>query len=335
MIALADIKNELRERKRIVITTHHKPDGDAMGSSLGLYHFLCGMGHEVHVITPTDYPFFLQWLPGNADVVDFMQEPERATDLVAKAEWIFCLDFNALSRINELGELVRASSAKKAMIDHHLEPEGFDDFRYWDTTAVATAELVERFIVDLGMKQSITKDIATCLYLGIMTDSGSFRFPSTTARVHRVIAELIDAGADNAHIHQMVYDTNSENRLKFLGEVLSNCMTVLPEQRTAYMIIPQSLLQKYNIRTGDTEGMVNYALSINGIRLACLIIDRGELRKLSFRSKGDFPANEIAKKYFHGGGHRNAAGGMSTESIEQTRDKFLAVLPEFQELLII
>ena len=329
--------NELRlalsESKKIVITTHHKPDGDAMGSSLGLYHFLCSLGHEVHVVTPTDYPYFLHWMPGHPDVIDFTKDPELAAELVSKADWVFCVDFNALSRINELGELVRASSAKKAMIDHHLEPEGFEDFRYWDTTSCAAAEMVYRLIVELELTSHINKDVATCLYTGIMTDSGSFRFPSTTANVHRIIADLIDAGANNSHIHELIYDTNSENRLKFLGRVLGEKMIVIPSLHTAYMAIDYVLLEEYNIVTGDTEGIVNYALSIHGIKLAALIIDRGPICKLSFRSKGEFPANEIAKKYFSGGGHRNAAGGMSTESLEKTVKKFLDVLPEFEYLL--
>ena len=328
-----DLRKELSESKRIVITTHHKPDGDAMGSSLGLYHFLCSLGHEVHVVTPTDYPYFLHWMPGHPDVIDFLQDPNRAAELVAQAEWVFCLDFNNLSRINELGELVRQSPAKKAMVDHHLEPEGFEDFRYWDTTSCAAAEMVYRLIVDLGLKNHINKDVATCLYTGIMTDSGSFRFPSTTANVHRIIADLIDAGADNSRIHELIYDTNSENRLKFLGRVLGERMTVIHELHTAYISIDKALLHQYDIVTGDTEGIVNYALSIHGIKLAALIIDRGELRKLSFRSKGEFPANEIAKKYFQGGGHRNAAGGMSTDTLENTVNKFLEVLPEYEYLL--
>ncbi len=333
MIRLEEISAEIQSGKNIVITTHHKPDGDAMGSSLGLYHFLCSLGNNVHVITPTDYPYFLHWMPGNADVVNFMEEPARSKELIDQADWVFCLDFNALSRINELGEIVRASSSKKAMIDHHLDPEGFEQFRYWDTTACAAAELVYRFIVELGMQHKISKDVATCLYTGIMTDSGSFRFPSTTAEVHRIIADLIEKGANNSRIHELVYDTNSENRLKFLGEVLSTRMVVMPDKHTAYITIDADLLKKYDIKTGDTEGMVNYALSVHGIKLAVLIIDRGELRKLSFRSKGEFPANEMAKKYFDGGGHRNAAGGSSKDSIEETLQKFLNVLPEFEYLL--
>ncbi len=332
-MTIENIASELSAGKNIVITTHHKPDGDAMGSSLGLYHFLCALGHNVHVITPTDYPYFLHWMPGHPEVINFMENEAKAAELVASADWIFCTDFNNLTRINELGDLVRQSKAKKAMIDHHLEPEGFEDFRYWDTTSCAAAELVYRFIADLKQLDKLNKDAATCLYTGIMTDTGSFRFASTTASVHRIIADLIELGADNSRIHELIYDTNSENRLKFLGEVLSNRMIVLKEKHTAYISIDKDLLKKYDIRTGDTEGIVNYALSIHGIKLAILVIDRGELRKLSFRSKAEFPANELAKKYFSGGGHRNAAGGSSMLSLEDTVAKFLEVLPEYEYLL--
>ncbi len=330
---IKELQALLSEAKKIVITTHHKPDGDAMGSSLGLYHFLLALGHHVHVITPSDYPYFLHWLPGNSEVIDFQIQEARAKDLVAEADIIFCCDFNALSRIGSLGDLVRSSAAKKVMIDHHLDPEGFEDFTYWDVSACAAAELVYRFIVELGFGNNINKDIATCLYTGIMTDSGSFRFPSTSAEVHRIIADLIERGANNSRIHELIYDTNSENRLKFLGHILSQKMFVLPEINTAYIYIDQEELKKYQIVTGDTEGIVNYALSINGIRFAILVVDRGEARKLSFRSKGEFPANEVAKKYFEGGGHRNAAGGISFLSLTETVEKIKNILPEFEEML--
>lgn len=330
---IKELQALLSEAKKIVITTHHKPDGDAMGSSLGLYHFLLALGHQVHVVTPSDYPYFLHWLPGNSEVIDFQIQEARAKELVAEADLIICSDFNALSRIGSLGELVRNSAAKKVMIDHHLDPEGFEDYTYWDVRACAAAELVYRFIVELGFGNSIDKDIATCLYTGIMTDSGSFRFPSTSAEVHRIIADLIERGANNSRIHELIYDTNSENRLKFLGHILSQKMFVLPEINTAYIYIDQEELKKYQIVTGDTEGIVNYALSINGIRFAILVVDRGEARKLSFRSKGEFPANEVAKKYFEGGGHRNAAGGISFLSLAETVEKIKNILPEYEEML--
>lgn len=335
MLKLTALKDLLAEPKHIVITTHHKPDGDAMGSSLGLYNYLVQKGHHVRVITPTDYPSFLQWLPNNPEVIIYTEKPEESKEFVANADLIFCLDFNHLSRINELGDYVRASKAQKVMIDHHLEPEGFDDYRHWTINACATAQLIYDFIVTvMGERNLINKDVATCLYTGIMTDSGSFRFPTTTAEVHYIVADLINCGAENSKIHQLVYDNFSESRLRFLGDCLLNKMEVLHEYNSAIIVIRKEDLIKYNIATGDTEGVVNYALSINGIRLAALIIERPDKVKLSLRSTGDFPANEICKKYFNGGGHRNAAGGASDDSVDVVREKFNSILPEYKTLLI-
>ncbi len=335
MLELASLKELLAEPRHIVITTHHKPDGDAMGSSLGLYNYLIQKGHQVRVITPSDYPTFLQWLPNNPEVVIFTEKPEESKDFIANADLIFCLDFNSLSRINELGNLVREAKAKKVMIDHHLEPEGFDDYRHWSINACATAQLVYDFIGNImDEKHLINKDVATCLYTGIMTDTGSFRFPTTTAEVHHIVADLISCGAENSKIHQLVYDNFSENRLRFLGHCLLNKLEVFYEYNAAIIVITKEELALYNIITGDTEGIVNYALSINGIRLAVLIIERRDRVKLSLRSIGDFPANEICKKYFYGGGHRNAAGGFSDEKLDVVREKFNVILPEYKTLLI-
>ena len=335
MLKLASLKQLLAEPKHIVITTHHKPDGDAMGSSLGLYNYLIQKGHYVRVIAPTDYPSFLQWLPNNPEVIIYTEKHEDSQELVANADFIFCLDFNSLSRINELSEFVRDAKAKKIMIDHHLEPEGFDDYRHWTINACATAQLIYDFIVTvMGEKHLINKDVATCLYTGIMTDSGSFRFSTTTAEVHHIVADLISCGAENSKIHQLVYDNFSENRLRFLGHCLLNKLEVLPELNSAIIVIHNEDLDKYQITTGDTEGIVNYALSINGIKLAVLIVERKDKVKLSLRSTGDFPANEICKKYFNGGGHRNAAGGFSDEDVHAVREKFNVILPEYKALLI-
>ncbi len=334
MLELASLKEFLAEPRHIVITTHPKPDGDAMGSSLGLYNYLMLKGHLVSVITPTDYPTFLQWLPNNSDVIIYTDKPEQSQHLVASADLIFCLDFNSLVRINEMGLYVRESKAKKVLIDHHLEPEGFEDYRLWTTSACATAQLVYEFIVNvMGERRLLNKEIASCLYTGIMTDTGSFRFRSTTSNVHRIVADLIDFGADNTLIHQLVYDDFSENRLRFLGHCLLNKLEVLNEYNAAIIIITKQELEEYKISTGDTEGIVNYALSITGIRLAILIIERQDVVKLSIRSTGDFPANEICKKYFNGGGHRNAAGGFSNENIEAVREKFNLILPEYKSQL--
>ncbi len=335
MLDIASLIKLLAQPKKIVITTHHKPDGDAMGSSLGLYNYLIQQGHHAKAITPTDYPDFLSWLPGNGEVIIYTDHVEKATDLIAGADLIFCLDFNALSRINEMGELVGASNAVKVMIDHHLEPQDFDDYRYWDINACATAQLIYTFIAEeLNNKKLINKDVATCLYTGIMTDSKSFSLPNTTSAVHRIIADLIDAGAVNWYIYDQVYNNSSENRLRFLGICLSERLEVLPEFNTAIITATKEDLEKYEVITGDTEGIVNYALSITGIRLAAFIVERTDKIKLSLRSKGEFPANDICKKYFSGGGHRNAAGGMSTDSLEQVVNQFKLILPEYKKLLI-
>ncbi len=331
----AELKKLLATPQQIVITTHHKPDGDAMGSSLGLYSYLIQKGHHVSVITPTDYPEFLQWLPRNADVMIYTEQVEQSVKLVNEAAIIFCLDFNTLSRINDLGEQIRNAGAVKVMIDHHLEPEDFDDFRHWDINACAAAQLVYDFIVNVMKEPSlINKDVATCLYTGIMTDSGSFRFPSATSQVYRIGADLIDLGAEHWRIHQLVYDNVSETRLKFLGYCLSNKLEILRDYNTAVISATKEELDKYQISTGDTEGIVNYALSINGIKLAAFIIERPDRVKLSLRSTGDFPANEICKKYFNGGGHRNAAGGASDKNLEETIAEFKSILPEYKVQLL-
>jgi phosphoesterase RecJ-like protein len=221
------------------------------------------------------------------------------------------------------------------MIDHHLEPEDFDDYRHWNINACAAAQLVYEFIVnELGDGAKMNKDIATCLYTGLMTDSGSFRFPSATSAVYRMAADLIDLGAEHWRIHQLVYDNATENRLRFLGHCISNKLEILREFNTAIISVTKEELNHYNIVTGDTEGIVNYALSINGIRLAAFIIERTDKVKLSLRSTGDFPANEICKKYFNGGGHRNAAGGVSDKNLEDTIAEFKSILTEYKTQLL-
>lgn len=331
---LQAFKNLLSSPKSIVITTHHKPDADALGSSLGLYGYLVQKGHAVTVISPTDYPKFLTWMSGNDEVVVFNAGNEKKSEqLVNTADIIFCLDFSSLHRINELGELVRESKAAKVLIDHHLEPEAFADYELWSTGAAATAELVHQLISDLGDGELITKAIAECLYAGIMTDTGNFKHPNTTKNVFTVCADLIDKGADTAKVAKYIYDTNSVDRVKFLGYALNEKLKILPEYKTAYFAITADELRRFNSKTGDTEGLVNYALSIQGIRFAAVIIDRTEAVKISFRSVGDFSVNEFARAYFEGGGHKNASGGISYLSIEDTVEKFERLLEENKEKL--
>lgn len=334
MATLKLIREGLQGQKNIVITTHFKPDGDALGSALGLFHWLIKRGHQVEVIVPSDFPYFLDWMPGRESVMIYTEQRETADQLIQKADIIFCLDFNALSRINEMKDAVASATGLRFMIDHHLEPEGFDDVRLWDSSAAATAQLVYRFIKDeMQAQDEINEEIATCLYTGIMTDTGSFRFRSTTVEIHRIIADLIEKGAKNWKIHENIYNTNTEKRLRFLGHCLINRLEVMQEFNTAFFVIPKKDLIDFEIGTGDTEGLVNYALSIQGIRFAALIIERQEAIKLSFRSIGDFPCNEFSKAHFNGGGHLNAAGGNSSDSLSAVVEKFRTIIPQYRNLL--
>lgn len=328
------LQEKLSKPSKIVITTHDKPDADALGSSLGMANYLVKLGHDVLVITPSVYPEFLHWMKGNDQVKVFTHEkPEDCQSWVKEAEIIFTLDFSVLTRINELCEMVRGAKGYKVNVDHHLDPEDFADFRYWSTEAAATCELCYQLIVDLGHEDLIDKDIAECLYAGIMTDTGGFRHPNTTKNVHEVVAKLIEKGADNSRVSKNIYDKNSLNRLKFLGYALSQNLQVIPEYRVAYFAITEEELSRYESRTGDTEGLVNYALSIEGITLAGLFKESDGKVKISLRSIGDFPANEVAGKYFNGGGHKNAAGGRVDISLNETIDLFKSILPKYAEKL--
>lgn len=326
-------KERLSVSKNIVITTHHKPDADALGSSLGLANYLQKKGHDVTVISPSDYPAFLEWMHGNERVIIYEGNEQKSADIIDGADMIFCLDFSCLSRINGLGELVRAARAEKVLIDHHLEPEHFADFEFWSIKAAATAELVYDLITEMGDKHYIDTAIAESLYAGIMTDTGSFKHSNTSSKVFRTAAELVDLGADNSKVSKLIYDNNSVERMKFLGFALNERLIILEEYKTAYFAISAKDLARFNSKTGDTEGLVNFALSIKDIVIAAVIIDRGEEVRISFRSIGDFPVNELAKKSFGGGGHRNAAGGKSDLSLVETVKKFEKVLPLYKDKL--
>ena len=320
--------------KKVVITTHHKPDADALGSSLGLRAYLLKLGHSVTVITPSDYPRFLNWMHGNEEVLVFNENNQaRSAALIAEADLIFCLDFSNPSRINEMGPLVVAATGIKVMIDHHLQPDNFTDFRLWSTAASATAELVFDLIELMGHTELIDSDIADCLYAGILTDTGGFRHPSTTAKVLFTVGLLVQFGANPGRVHTLIYENNTEARLRFLGFVLSEKLVVLPQYHTAYMAVSAEEIKRFQSETGDTEGFVNYALSLEGIVMGAIIIDRTEAIKISFRSQGNFSVNDFARKHFEGGGHRNAAGGRSSDTLEATVAKFVNLLEEYRNEL--
>ena len=331
---ITEFKDFLEAPRKAVILTHFKPDADALGSSLGLCHYLKKKGHQPVVITPSDYPDFISWMPGNSDVVvNTRDKLEKIKQLIRDSDVIFCLDFSCLDRIHELGEMVRESKGKKVLIDHHLEPERFADFEQWDGAAASTAELVYKTIDEIGDSALIDTDIANCLYAGIMTDTGSFRHSNTSYQVFRVASELVKRGANPYLVSKLVYDTNTIERLRLMGYVLSEKLKVLPEYSTAYIVLSADELKRFGSQTGDTEGLVNYGLSIRGIKLSVLISDRKDSIKLSLRSLGDFSVNELARSHFSGGGHRNAAGGQSSLSLEQTVKKFLDVLPMYKDQL--
>ena len=334
MLSLQQIFPLLSQPRKVVITFHQKPDGDAMGSALGLYHFLIQLGHKVTVISPTNWASFLSWMPGTNTVLDYERHTDESNSAIDSAEWIYCLDFNTLNRTKRMEERLGNATADRILIDHHQEPQ-IDKFAYGesDTGKSSTCEMVFDFIVNSGHTDLINESIAECLYAGVMTDTGSFRFPATTASVHRMVATLKDKGLQHGKVHEALFDNFLENRFRFTGNVLLNRMEVFYEYNTALIAIPQADLIKYNIKTGDTEGLVNYPLSIKGIKLAAIVIDRGEERKSSFRSKGNFDVNTFARKYFNGGGHFNAAGGQNKESLDEVVAKFISAMKESREQL--
>ena len=331
MSDISRFKDFMGTARKAVIVTHHKPDADALGSSLGLWAYLVKKGHDATVITPSDYPGFLHWMQGNEQVVIFDEKNKyKVHEQIMHADIIFCLDFSNLSRINSMGEYVRESKAKKVLIDHHLEPESFADFNFWDTSAASTTELVFDLISALDDADLIDADIANCLYAGLMTDTGGFRHNNTTYKVFDTAAQLVRHGADASKVSKMVYDTNSLERLRLLGFALSEKLVVMEEYCAAFIALSIDDQKKFSSQTGDTEGLVNYALSIKGISLAVLIIEKKEEVKLSFRSLGDFSVNDLSRQHFEGGGHRNAAGGRSGLSLKETINKLITILPNYK-----
>lgn len=328
---ILELKSILSAPKQIVIVPHKNPDGDAMGSTLGLYHFLAGLGHNATVIAPNDYPDFLKWLPSDDTVIKYDSQSELADNIINKADLIFTLDFNALSRTGAMETVLTQSKATKVLIDHHQQPDQYAAYVYSDVTMSSTCEMVFNFIEFNHGIDSITPEIATCLYTGIMTDTGSFKYRSTTSRTHRVIATLIDKGADNMQIHDNIYDTNSYQSLQLLGCALQN-LRLLTEYKTVYITLSQEELDTHNFKKGDTEGFVNYGLSIKDVVMAVIFIENKQenIIKISLRSKGAFSVNDFARTHFNGGGHINAAGGRSDLSLSETVEKFISILPQYK-----
>lgn len=326
--------DQLKHPAKVVITTHQKPDPDAMGSSLGLYHLLTKLGHEVTVISPTNWASWLNWMEGADKVIDFEANREKSARILLEASLLFCLDFNILSRTKNLTPLLEAFEGTRILVDHHQQPavESFD-YGVSDTSKSSTCEMIFDLVMDSGHGDLLDEKMAECLYAGVMADTGSFRFSSAHAGVHRMVAVLKEKGLNHTKVHENIYDNFLENRLRFIGYVLMNRMEIYYEYNIALIAITKKDLLRFQIKTGDTEGLVNYPLSIQGIRMAALVIDRDEERKWSFRSKGDFDVNTFARKYFNGGGHFNASGGRSSESLDTTVEDFKKAMVSYTEQL--
>lgn len=324
----------LNQPGRVVITTHQKPDADAMGSSLALMHFLRQLGHTVTVISPTNWAGWVNWMPGTREVLDYEKEKTRAEEILDRADWLFCLDFNIFHRTKNMTEKLKSLSCTKILIDHHQEPDTASfDYGISDTSKSSTCEMIYDFITEAGYGDKINEEISECIYAGVVGDTGSFRFSSAHAGVHTLVADLKSRGLNHGKIHEGLFDNFLENRLRFIGHVLLHRMEIFYEYNTALIAIPKNDLLKYHIKTGDTEGLVNFPQSIQGIKLVALVIDRDEERKWSFRSKGDFDCNTFARRYFEGGGHYNAAGGRSSDSLENTVARFKQAMKENEKLL--
>ncbi|MCB2209179.1 MAG: bifunctional oligoribonuclease/PAP phosphatase NrnA [Bacteroidetes bacterium] len=328
------IKKLLSEKRKIVITTHNNPDGDAIGSSMALYHFLKKQGHKVDAIVPNMYPQFLAWIPGADKMIVYENKSAKSQALLAQAEIVFSLDYNAIHRTGSLADILLRTEAKKILIDHHIDPET-DSFDHCISTVdtSSTAELVYNFIDQLGGLDLIDKPIAESLYAGIVTDTGSFSFSCNRKETFEVTANLISRGVDAQKLHRLIYDTFSENRLRLLGYSINNRMIVWEEFNTALIYLTKADLKKFDYRVGDTEGIVNYPLTMEKINQSILLTEKEKMIRMSFRSKGKFSVNDFVRKHFNGGGHMNAAGGKSFTTIDKTIDEIKKILPAYKKQL--
>lgn len=322
----------IKEAKNILITNHVNPDGDAIGAAMGLKSILASIGKDVQVVVPNDYPTFLKWMKGSHEVLFFNNQPELAKEVVAKADLIFHLDYNSLKRSGPMQEVLEKAAAKRIVIDHHQQPDDFAEILISEPTLSSTCEMVYHFAAALGWESNIDRAAGECLYTGIITDTGNFRFSGTSPETHRVAASLLQLGVKPHEVASRVYDNNSVNRLGLLSRTLDR-MEVLPAFHTAIMSLSAEDLRNYNYQRGDTEGFVNYGLSVEGIKMSVFVVDKDGQVKMSFRSKGEFDVNKLARKHFNGGGHLNAAGALSDKDFEGTLSKLKEIVKEYENEL--
>lgn len=330
---IQELKQLLSYPKDIVITSHRNPDGDAIGSSMALYQYLTRcLGHQVTVIVPSEYPANLAWMPATDKILIYDISPEESKKEVEKADIIFCLDFNSLDRIDKLGDIIASLKTPKVMIDHHLFPDPFADYVLSDTSASSTCELIYDFMDMLGETGKIDPDIAEAMYTGILTDTGSFKY-AISPKLFRIVASLLEKGVDDLKLQDLIFNSLYEKHLRLLGYCLDQRMEILPEYKTGIITLTKDDYAHFDIKRGDTEGIVNYLLKLKDIKLAAFITEQPTIVKLSLRSKGDFNVQEITKKHFRGGGHKNAAGGASFKGLRYTIKKFKGLLPDYKEEL--
>jgi phosphoesterase RecJ-like protein len=320
----------LHSPKKIFITCHHKPDGDAIGSVLGLTHYFEKKGHTVYPVIPSEVPDFLDWMPGAERLVNYEADADTAIQQLKGADLIFGLDFNEFSRTKHLTQLLTEATQPKILIDHHLLPAAVWDYGISIPEKSSTCEMVYDFIQMNDDGNMIDEDIAACLYTGLMTDTGSFRFPIATGKVHEMVADLKKRGLNHSRIHEEVYDNWSLKRLQFIGYVLLEKMEIFPEYNAGLIAISKKDLKLFEVSTGDLEGLVNYPLSIKGVKFATMITERTDEVKLSFRSKGNFDVSSFSREYFNGGGHFNASGGSSKASFIDTVTYFKKILSDIR-----
>ncbi len=327
------IRKLLSDKKEIIIIPHKNPDGDAIGASTGLKNYLDNFNHNVEIISPNKFPDFLKWMDPN-NLIKIFSENKNCIKKIINADIIFTLDFNNLLRISSMKDHVEKSSAVIIMIDHHENPSDYADFMYSAPKMSSTCEMIYHFIDKIGDKEKIDKNISQSLYAGIMTDTGSFKFPSTTSVTHEVVSNLLKTGISHSDIHKQIYDNNKYERVQLLSFALSQ-IKIIEDLNTCYISLSQKNLDKFNYEKGDTEGIVNYGLSIKNIKFAIIFMENSKenVIRISLRSRGDFDVNEFSKNIFGGGGHKNAAGAISKKNLKETIDYFIESLKNYKELL--
>jgi phosphoesterase RecJ-like protein len=324
------IEAEIQAASHIVITSHKSADGDAIGSSLGLLYFIEKLGKKAVVCHPDKAPDFLDWLDTSA-ILLMEENPEKVTAEMKKADLIFCLDYNATNRVGpEMQALLEEVACKKVMIDHHLNPEDFPTITVSETAASSTSQLIVELIEQSGHLNLLDEKIGTPLYLGILTDTGSFRFNSVQSRTHEVLGSILAAGVQHHLIHEKLSDNNTESRLRLQGYAMSEKLEILYDYNVAIISLSKGELVKYNYKKGDTDSLANLILSIKGMKAAIVFTERDGIMKISFRSKGaENPVNVLAKEHFNGGGHANASGGMSDLTETETLEKLKKLIPQY------